>query len=487
MHLARPLIVLAALVATALPATANPATATGAGHLAEVMQRYLGKRPGVVTVTPKNGQYDLVLDATPFLGLLAPIEIKATLTPVVLHLRDQGAGLWQVDVDQPLSFEATLPNGYDALIAAQRQRLTGLFDESLLGFRHVSVDMTGLKIDVLPRGSKMFGAEDTDFPMASLHIEGTGKPAADGRLDLEYHQTAKMVSDTQFFSDPLLFGTHVAVTLRYDSAKLDGKISSLGWRPALELAAWLVAHPSGKEIRDHQAAFKRLLLANLPLFEHLDSTEEYHGLTLVTPKGSFGADRLDVSLNMTGLVADGLIHGSLALSGLTMPDGLVPDWARDLVPHTASTDFSVKDVNLANPMVLLIGGLDLTRPAPIDDSLRAPFKASFLKDGKLTFTLGPGAVTGKDYALNWDGTLAIGIDDGAEPILTSRITANGLDEVMKTLAAAPPGSIGKSLMVLGALRGLARIGPDGLATWDLAGGDKLLINGYDLGQMPGLN
>lgn len=78
-------------------------------------------------------------------------------------------------------------------------------------------------------------------------------------------------------------------------------------------------------------------------------------------------------------------------------------------------------------------------------------------------TFGPGAVTGKAYALSWQGEGIVDIANGADPTLKATVTAKGLDGAMKSLAAAPPDSAGKSLLYIGALRGLAQIGPDGLA------------------------
>ena len=71
------------------------------------------------------------------------MNIKIDLPPNVLHLRDQGGGLWQVDEGEPPCCSVALPDGFDALIAVDRVKISGIFDEKLIGYRHITGELTG--------------------------------------------------------------------------------------------------------------------------------------------------------------------------------------------------------------------------------------------------------------------------------------------------------------------------------------------------------
>jgi len=88
---------------------AAPATTEGAAHLTEVLQRYLGKTEGVVTVTPEGKRYALTMDAAPLLALVPAEAATISVSAQHLTLTDQGGGMWAVTENERVSFTLDVP------------------------------------------------------------------------------------------------------------------------------------------------------------------------------------------------------------------------------------------------------------------------------------------------------------------------------------------------------------------------------------------
>lgn len=69
-------------------------------------------------------------------------------------------------------------------------------------------------------------------------------------------------------------------------------------------------------------------------------------LSVNTMLGQFGLQKIDVQVDANGVVENGALREKLTISGLKMPDGVVPPWAASLVPQTFTIDFNIADFNL---------------------------------------------------------------------------------------------------------------------------------------------
>ncbi len=87
-------------------------------------------------------------------------------------------------------------------------------------------------------------------------------------------------------------------------------------------------------------------------------------LSVTTPVGPVGIANLGFDVGVNGVVADGMLHEGFRVEGLTLPPGLVPPFATDLVPQSFALDFKVSDFNLADPARMLLDMIDLNEAKP---------------------------------------------------------------------------------------------------------------------------
>jgi hypothetical protein len=101
-------------------------------------------------------------------------------------------------------------------------------------------------------------------------------------------------------------------------------------------------------------------------------------------------------------------------------------------------------------------------------------------------TLNPGATTGKDYKLTYEGSLVAGPKTDI-PTGQGKVTLTGMDALIEAMKSAPEDMRMQAMMGLGALRGMAKKGEDGALVWEIDGATpgKVLLNGMDLTKIGG--
>ena len=194
----------------------------------------------------------------------------------------------------------------------------------------------------------------------------------------------------------------------------------------------------------------------------------------------FGLAEAGIEVEANGIVADGMVREAFSLSGLTLPEGLVPDWALALVPDSLVLDFQVARFDLAAPAAMLLDAIDLAAAEPVDPAMAATLLAALLPEGAVDITMAPGHVTSGIYDLRFEGAMSAG--PAAPPTGKATITALGIAGVRAALTAAPA-EIGMQIAALLAMaQGMAKPGPDGSLIWeiDATRPGTLLINGVDM-------
>ena len=462
---------------------AAPATADEAARLLAVFQTYIGAEPGVVTVAAMGDAYTVTFDFAPFIAKAASDTFTGTITPYVMTLTDNDDGTWATSVDQAFAADFTV-TGLSAMSYKMGSiKGTAVFDETLAAFRSSRTDFTDIAItqvislpDQPPTNSSSTAAsgyyESAAIASTVKGVDTTVTYALTG-----YAQTMAMPGA------PGAAPSDILITAQTYGAT--GAIKGFQPDAFYKLIAWFVAHPSETAIKADQAGLKAVLSDGMPFFQNIDTTGAMENVTIGTPVGVFAAEKLGIAVTANGLIADGLFREAITVSGLTVPEGLLPAWSADLVPTAIGIDVTGSGFDASAPAAAFIAAFDLTKPEPVDPETSAQIMATFLPTGTVDITLAPGSITAPSYNLTYEGAMTAG--PGGMPVGTAKITMTGMAAVMAALQAGPPEMTGQMVPMLGMAQGMAAPGDDGALVWDIDASTPgtLLVNGVDMMAMMG--
>lgn len=476
-------------------AWAVPATDEGAERLKGVFQTYFGGVEGVVTVTPKGETYDLVIDPAPLLAQIPrEPDLKIEIGALTYHLTDNGDGSWGVTEDQTMSWSFAVP-GMMEQTASVKVESTGIWDASLPGFREQTAVMTDYKVesvqyepamppsagaapDAAPGEPQVFSrdSQTTD----KIEVTLTGKAGASGAVDHDFTYRAEGMHQVAEY--PGLSGSF-PMGFELTSPGYDGTAQITGARNdgILNLLAWFVAHPSQELITGSQDGLRDKLSAAMPLWDELAMTMVLRDLKVASPFGEFGASEATAEIGMSGVEADGHFREMVSLSGLTVPQAVIPPWALPLIPTEVSFDISAADFDLAAPAKLMIESFDLTAPDPMAKVTPDQMQAAFFGGGPVALALAPSHIKGEGYEIGYQGEMKVG--PAAQPTGAAQIKATGLDKIEAALSAAPPEQAQQPLMMLQMVKMLGKPGGEGEMSWDIDATDPngaVFVNGQQV-------
>lgn len=474
------LLVLAGTSANALAA----ATPEEAQRLTALFQAYLGSDPGVVTVTPDGDAYDAKFDVAPLLAKIREPGFSASLTPIEWTLVPQGSGKWKVDQDQPLSFAVKLEGKLDMKGSIASIKGSGIYDEALAAFESSVTDLTQFAFEQTVTEAN--GTSKVSYTLATIRSEsamtGTGD-SADGTSKITFTDLRETISMPQAADGSL---PPIDLSITSPGGAQDAVIKGLKPRAVNELVAWLVARPSKEAIIADQAALKEKLRAAIPVFGNVSGTASLNDLSVNSMLGKFGVGKLDVFVDINGVVDAGSLREKFTFTGFRMPEGLVPPWAASLVPESFTIDFNVADFNLAKPAAMIIDAFDLSKDPPLPKEIEPQLQQALLPTGAVRLGIGPSSVVASVFDLQAEGSMTAG--PAAMPAGQAVIKLKGLDEVMAALQAAPP-EMGMQQIapVVIIAKGMAKAAADGYLTWDIKSTPEgsVTVNGTDISKMGG--
>ena len=459
------------------------ATPDEAQRLTALFQSYLGSEPGVVKVEPAGESYTAIFDLAPYINKIKEPGASATVSPVQLTLTGQGGGKWKVDQDQPFALTLKVDGKIDLKMSLGSIKGTGVFDEALGTMESSATDFSQLAVDqvITENGN----TSKVAYTIAGMHYESTlsgTADGADGTVKSNYtdlRETISMPAAPDGSTPPMDFS--IAST----SGTNDGVLKGVKPKAITEIAAWFVAHPSKDAIIADQAQLKDKIRAALPLFASISATGTMNDLSVNTMLGQFGLQKIDVQVDANGVVENGALREKLTISGLKMPDGVVPPWAASLVPQTFTIDFNIADFNLAAPAKLMIDNFDLAKEPPLPPEIEQQLQQALLPKGTVTMGLGPSEIVASIFDLKAEGSMTAG--PAAMPAGQATIKLKGIDDIMAAIQAAPPemGMQQMAPMVIVA-KGMAK--PDGdYLSWKIESTPQgsFTVNGVDPMKMGG--
>ncbi len=321
------------------------------------------------------------------------------------------------------------------------------------------------------------------YNIKAMHYETASTPAGADALDGTFHMAMSGLTETVKVPMAQPGSVPMDITITAETGTQDGTIKGMKAQAIYRLIAWFVAHPSEAAIKANQVELKSLVSAGLPLFENVTATGALQNLSVTTPIGPVGIAKLGFDIGFNGIVADGMLHEGFRVEGVSLPPGLVPPFAADLVPQSFSFDFKVSDFNLADPARMLLDMMNLNEAKPTTPEENAKLLTALLPKGAVEISVGPSKVTAKLYDLDFEGAMTAG--PVGVPLGAATIKAKGLDDVMKVLQTAPPEMAGQAIPAVIAAKGMAKTEADGSLSWKIENtiSGTLLVNGIDISKM----
>ncbi len=457
----------------------SEATEDGAARLVEVFQTYLGATEGVVSVEVDGDDYILTLATAPLVALATEAGGSASLTPLVMVVTDNGDGTWGVVQDQSFSLTVAIPGEMEMTQDIGSLTFEGVFDETLMAFSSAKGEMSDIKTAQKISQPGM-GDVTVESSTASSTFEITGVAGATGGVDSTFDVT--LTGYNQTFLTPAQEGMPaMPISVTVDSIGQTGQIEGMRPDAFYQTLAWFVAHPTSGAQEADKAAFKTILQEGMPFFGKMAADMTLTNLVATTPMGEVGIAELKITVELNGLVADGKFREAFTISGLTLPAGVIPEWAVPILPQKISLDFQVTDFDAAAAAIVALGLFDLPAGAEPDAAFQANLLAALMPNKTVTIGLNPGGLSGDGYELTFEGTMVAG-PEMPIPAGKALITLTGIEKLQAALDAAPDDIKGGAMMGVGMAQGMAKTDENGALVWEIDASTpgSLSVNGTQM-------
>ncbi|MCV3208549.1 hypothetical protein OHD62_27330 [Mesorhizobium sp. YC-39] len=468
---------LAFALAFGAPAFAQTVDNQGARQLSEDLSRYVGKQAldrGVLKVSAEGDAYKIVFD---FKALAATLPdqrlLKFDFAPYALMVKPRSDGSWDVSMDfsQSASFEF---NGSEGLQSTQFSikdgKGSGVYDPNLAAFTSGTSSMAGMTM----------ASKDAKQHMNVSAGAGTATIAATksatGGVDFTTSQKVSSFVETINFDDPES-GLKFPVTVKSPELSVEASGKGVRTKPLLDLLAFVVANQDEVMPKANQAQLKSLLLAALPVWEHVEGTYRFKDFVVASSVGNFGAAEFSTAFGSDGVAQNGKIIYGIKASGLTVPQQLLPGWSVALLPTDIDLNFGGANIDLDSMARKAIEAFDLNQDPPLSadfgDKLTADFMAKTPK-----IVIGHSTVKNSNIEVVLGGEMTF---PGEKPDASMTVGIAGYDKIVEALqyAAKTDPQAAQYFPVVLAIKGFGKTLPDGRIEWvvNAKPDGSVLVNG----------
>ena len=480
---------LAAVAAVAIPLSVAakdvPPTPEGAQKLSAVFAAYLGKpaagAPPAVSVTPEGGHYTVSVSLGSF---AAPLEQSGfSMDPAVVKyaLTEQDDGTWHV---VGLALPPIAAHSKDGSIAYNftGYAFDGVFDPALATFKTAQAGVDKMTAEV------QAPALHETVASGPIHATLGATPGSNSAISAVAHEEISdlsvAASVTPEAGKPGADAKPVSFKFRLAKAVVDLGLDGASVRKALDLWAFLVAHPSRPEIAANEAAFKTLLRALMPTEAKGSEKIEAQTIAVDAQQGSFGlANAKFILAAAVAPGAKGSVEYHLAMDGLAMPPGLVPPPMHDLAPTAIDFGIRASGFDFAAGADEAISDMHFAGDGPVIAQADGPKILARIKGAApLVVELLPSHVAAPQVDLTLEGQAHL---EGVRPSGTLKVRARNFDNTIAALKSAGPVASPQLIGFLALAKGLGKADGDALVWVAEYGADgSIKINGLPLGKSP---
>jgi hypothetical protein len=451
------------LLACSAPAFGQTVDSQGAKQLTDNLAHYFGKKPfdiGLVKISVEGDAYKLAFDFKPLAEMLGKEKaFKFELTPYAMLVKPRKDAQWDVsmEVSPKGSFDFVGPEGPQHVdVSISDHKFAGVYDPDLAAFASANVSIGGMTMTT--REAK----QQADVSIGSGTATLASTKSANGGIDFTASEKLTNFAETVTVNDPDK-GLNFPVAVKAPELSVDATGKGLRTKPLLDLFAFITATDDEAKLKANEAEFKSLLTAVLPLWERIDGSYGFKDFEVESPVGKFGAAQLNVAVGMDGIAKDGKINYAFNISGLTVPQQIVPGWSVALLPTDIDLNFGGANIDLDSMAKKTIETLDFSKdpplPADFGDEISADFLAKTPK-----FVLGHSTVRNGSIVIAMEGEMTF---PGKKPDADVTIDVTGYDKIVASLQEAAKTDPQASQAFTGALaiKGFAKTLPDGRVEW----------------------
>ncbi|MBA1144229.1 hypothetical protein [Mesorhizobium neociceri] len=462
------------LLAIGTPAWGQAVDSQGARQLSDNLSRYIGKKAldsGILKISADGDAYRIALD---FNAVLRANPRKDPLTfnlaPFAILVKPRNDGSWSVSSDLTPNAFVDVEGPHGARFSVSGSAFSGIYDPGLAAFTSGAGSMAGMQV----------ASRDPKEPMdlsvgAGTSILAAGKSAGGG-VDFAVTQTiADFVETAMVDQDET--GLKVPFTMK--SPRVSAKITGNGVRTKalLDLLGFAVANQDEASLKANQAELKSLLTSALPLWERLEESYRFEGVTFATARGDFGLRDFSVMTSIGGISNDGKIDYSIKAAGLTVPPQLVPGWSVAMLPTDLELNVGGANIDLDTMAKKAIEAFDLNKDPPLSDEFGNALAADFMANNP-KIVLGHSIVKNGSVEVTMEGEMTF---PGMKPDATMTVDVAGYDKIVQAVQAAAKTDpqAAEIFPATLAVKGFAKTLPDGRLEWVVVAkaDGSIIVNG----------
>ncbi len=478
-RLARASLLTAVLGAAPAFAADKPATPEGALELRAFFSRMLpaafaGPRP-LIAVTPEGSDYLVTMDLSAVNDLIKGTGTSYDPATILYKLVEQDDGRWRTAVEQlpKIGFRARDSTGsleFDGF------RQSAVIDPAIAWFLDGSTNAAKGTIKLAtPKLDQTINFGNLSADLATT-AKGDGSVSTTAKEEIA--DLAIAANGVGERNQPVNWSA------RIDKAQVDIGIDGLMSRKVFDAWSLVADHPDRADLAQHETEFKGLLKAiAAPGLKFAEGIEAKHAV-VASAIGAVALGDVKYEVGAANLGPQSSVKIGVAVDGLSLPAGLAPANAADLIPSKLDLAVELRGFDLTAAANEAIADMHVGGKGPlISDPDGAKVAAALFGAGPLRIVIAPSHVVSKTLALDFNGVVQY-LANKASGSLT--IHAHGFDTAMATVKGLEPDVQEKALPVLAMAKGLAKTESDGALTWVLQVDDdrSIKVNGIPLGKAP---